>query len=102
MESKLRLEASLKDKMESKWRLDSPNGVQVALGVRLGGPKWRFEAIFEGSWSPSGAWSAPRGPPVALPPFPTAGPVRLGTTTEGMIYTYIQLTSDAYYEWRRL
>ena len=48
MESKLRLEASLKDKMESKWRLDSPNGVQVALGVRLGGPKWRFEAIFEG------------------------------------------------------
>ena len=48
MESKLRLEASLKDKMESKWRLDSPNGVQVALGERRGVAKWRFEAIFEG------------------------------------------------------
>jgi len=67
--SKSHLEASLESQMESKLRLEGPNGVQVALGGQFGRPnglqvdlggqfaraRWCLTAP---KWSPSGAWRA--------------------------------------------
>ena len=68
-------EGTRKAKMESKWRLEASLKGQMEF-------KWRLEAILEGHMESKLHFGA-------LDPRSPVPRVRLGTTTEGMIYANV-------------
>ena len=74
-------------------QLEGPSRVQVALGAQFGGPS-RVQVALGGQFEgPNGVQVAlgghlggPNGVQVAFWTFPLAGPVRVCTTKERMIY----------------